>query len=58
MIHVKNPICISGVILELSEREKFCDNFRISGRSFCLSFGFPLYIFTSPSAEDREKSAS
>ena len=53
----------SGVILELSEREKFCDNFRIWGRSFGPNFGFPynvyiLYIFTSPSAQDREKSAS
>ena len=37
---------ISGVILELSEREKFCDNFRISGRSFGPNFGFPYMIYT------------
>ena len=28
----------AGVILKLSEREKFCDNFRISGRSFGPNF--------------------
>ena len=38
----------AGVILELSEREKFCDNIRISGRSFGPNFGFPytFYIFS------------
>ena len=35
---------ISGINLELSEREKFCDNFRILGRSFGPNLGF-LYIF-------------
>ena len=39
---------VTGVILELSEREKFCDNFRISGRSIGPDFGFPhtLCIFS------------
>ena len=39
---------IIGVILELSEREKFCNNFRISGRSSGPNFGFPytFYIFS------------
>ena len=36
----------SGVILVLSEREKFCDNFRISGRSFGPNFGFPYTVYT------------
>ena len=38
----------SGVILELLEREKFCDNIRISGRSFGPNFRFPytFYIFS------------
>ena len=57
----RNCLIWAGVILELSEREKFCDNIRISGRSFGPNFGFPytfLYIFTSPSIQDREKSAS
>ena len=36
----------SGVILELSDREKFCDNFRISGRSFGQNFGFPYTFYT------------
>ena len=36
----------SGVILELSEREKFCENFRISGRSFSQKFGFPYTFYT------------
>ena len=31
----------TGVVLELSNREKFCDNFRISGGSFGPNFGFP-----------------
>ena len=34
----------AGVILELSEREKFSINFRISGRSFGPNFVF-LYTF-------------
>ena len=37
---------IAGVILELSEREKFCDNSRISGRSFSPIFGFPYIFYT------------
>ena len=54
-----SPKCrvLSGVILELSEKEKFCENFRISGRSFGKKFWislYILYIFTSPSALDRE----
>ena len=38
----------TGVIIELSEREKFWDNFRISGRNFGPNFGFPhiFYIFS------------
>ena len=36
----------TGVILELSEREKFCDNFRISGRSFGQKFGFTYTFYT------------
>ena len=36
----------AGVILELSDREKFGDNFRISGRSFGPNFGFPYTYFT------------
>ena len=32
-----------GVILELSDREKFCDNFRISGRSFGPNLDFPIH---------------
>ena len=48
----------AGVILELSEREKFCDNFREKYWSkFWISL-YILYIFTLPSAQDREKSAS
>ena len=35
-----------GVILELSEREKFCNNFRISGRSFGPNFGFSYTFYT------------
>ena len=34
------------VILELSNREKFCNNFRISGRSFDPNFGFPYTFYT------------
>ena len=34
----------TGVIQELSKKEKFWGNFRISGRSFGPNFGFP-YIF-------------
>ena len=55
----KNPARLpAGVILELSGREKFCNNFR---EKFWFKFWFSLYIlyiFTSPSAQDREKSAS
>ena len=36
----------SGVILELLVREKFCNNFRISGRSFGPNFGFPYIFYT------------
>ena len=37
----------SGVIIEVSEREKFCDNFRISERrSFGQNFGFPYTFYT------------
>ena len=36
----------SGVILELSDREKFCDNFRISGRNFGPNFEFPYTFYT------------
>ena len=51
-------LLLSGVILELSEREKFCDNFRKKFWSkFWISL-YILYIFTSPSALDREKSVS
>ena len=53
----KNPLA-PGVILELSDREKFCDNFREKFESkFWISL-YILHIFTSPSAQDREKSAS
>ena len=37
---------LAGVFLELSQREKFCDNFRISGRSFGPNFGFPYIFYT------------
>ena len=49
----------SGVIIEVSEREKFCDNFREKKfwSKFWISL-YILYIFTSPSAQDREKSVS
>ena len=46
---------LRGVILELSDREKFCDNFRISGRSFVQIFYFSIH-FTSSSAQGREVS--
>ena len=36
----------AGVILELSEREKFCANFRISGRSYGPNFGFTHTFYT------------
>ena len=42
----KCTLSLSGVILDLSEREKFCDNFRISGRSFGPNFGFPYTFCT------------
>ena len=35
---------LEQVSLELSDREKFCDIFRILGRSFGPNFGFP-YMF-------------
>ena len=41
-----NSFFEAGVILDLSEREKFCDNFRISGRSFGQNFGFPYTFYT------------
>ena len=56
MSHLMSP----GVILELSEREKFfrTQDFREKFWSnFWISL-YILYIFTSPSAQDREKSAS
>ena len=34
---------LTGALLELSE--KFCDNFRISGRSFGQTFGFPYTFY-------------
>ena len=37
---------LSGVILELSEREKFCNNFRILGRSFGPNLRFPYTFYT------------
>ena len=40
--HIKNMI-LAGVILELSDREKFCDNFRISRRSFGPNLDFPIH---------------
>ena len=49
------------VILELSEREKFCENFRIFSEKFWSKFWTSLYIlytFPSPSAQSKEKSAS
>ena len=52
---------ITGISLELSDREKFCDIFRISGRSFGPNFGFPYMFYTfwnSPSAQKRVTSAS
>ena len=47
-------------MIELSEREKFCDNVRISGRSFGPNFGFPyiFYTFSFLPQLDREQSAS
>ena len=46
----------SGVILELSERKTFCANFRKKFWSkFWISL-YILYIFSSPSAQDREVS--
>ena len=41
-----NHLISAGVILELSEREKLCDNFRTSGRSFGPNFGFPYIFYT------------
>ena len=35
-----------GVSQELSEREKFCDIFRITGRNFGPNFGFPYTFYT------------
>ena len=49
-IHIKGFLFlhrnISGVIRELSEREKFCSNFRISGRSFLPNFGLSYKFYT------------
>ena len=42
----ENVLFPSVVLLELSEREKFCDNFRISKRSFGPNFGFPYLFYT------------
>ena len=36
----------SGVSLELSDREKFCDIFRTLGRSFGPNFGFHYMFYT------------
>ena len=36
----------AGVSLELSDREKVCDIFRISGRSFGPTSGFPYMFYT------------
>ena len=36
----------TGVSLELSDREKFCDIFRSLGRSFDPNFGFPYMFYT------------
>ena len=36
----------AGVSLELSDRGKFCDIFRISGRSFGPNFEFPYMFYT------------
>ena len=35
-----------GVCLKLSDRERFCNIFRISGRSFGPKFGFPYMFYT------------
>ena len=37
---------VTGTSLELSDREKFCDIFRILGRSFGLNFGYPYMFYT------------
>ena len=36
---------VAGIILELSDREKFCDNFRISGRLGQISVFSYMYVF-------------
>ena len=49
-----------GVSLEPSDGEKFCDIFRTLVRRFWSKFWislYVLYIFTSPSAQNRQKSA-
>ena len=40
------PYLVSGLSLELSDREKFCDIFRILGRSFGSNFGFLFMFYT------------
>ena len=37
---------VTGVSLELSDREKFCNIFRISGRSFGPNLGLPYMCYT------------
>ena len=51
---------VTGIITDFSDREKFCQNFRFSGRSFGQNFGFSYMFFTfsPPSAQHMEKSAS
>ena len=50
MNHPNRPcklgLCLPGVSLELSVREKFCYIFRISGRSFGPNSGFPYMFYT------------
>ena len=51
---------LPGFSLELSDREMFCDIFRLRETfwsKFWISL-YVLYIFTSPSPQNREKSAS
>lgn len=52
---------LSGTILELSDRETFLGKFRDFRENFWSKFWillYVLYIYTSPSTENREKSAS
>ena len=49
----------TGVILKLSERKKFCNNFRFSGRSLVQIFDFPIHsihFHLSLSSRQREVS--